>query len=279
MHLILQGPNLGTNLVNQIAAQTCGTILSHTSYVLIECLAALNAQQLIALRTNTQIDINTLPLNFQPQHAALLVTDMDSTLINIECIDEIADFAGLKPQVAAITEKAMRGELNFEMSLTQRVALLQGLPVAVLERVYQERLRLNPGAETMLAGLKKRDIKIALVSGGFTFFTDRLKQRLGLDYTLANTLEVSEGKLTGRVVGTIIGAEGKAEFLTSLCKQLGIQRSQAVAMGDGANDLKMMAQAGLSIAYRAKPAVQAQASTVLNFCGLEGVLGLLECEY
>lgn len=278
MRLILQGPHLNTALTNTIASQLHGSIISSHTYAMVECPPSIDPQQLRTLRLSAQIDINLLPSSFQSQRTALLVTDMDSTLINIECIDEIADFAGLKPQVAAITESAMRGELNFEASLTRRVALLQGLPVETLERVYQERLKLNPGAETMLAGLKKRGIKVALVSGGFTYFTDRLKRRLGLDYTQANTLEVIDGKLSGRVVGTILGAEGKAEFLTRLCTQLGIEKTQAVAMGDGANDLKMMALAGLSIAYHAKPAVQDQAHTALNFCGLEGVLGLLDIE-
>ena len=276
MRLILQGPHLTTALTNTIASQLHGSVISNRTYAMVECPSSIDPQQLRTLRQSAQIDINLLPSSFQSERTALLVTDMDSTLINIECIDEIADFAGLKPQVAAITESAMRGELNFEASLTRRVALLQGLPVETLERVYQERLKLNLGAEKMMAGLKRRGIKVALVSGGFTYFTDRLKLRLGLDYTQANTLEVIDGKLSGRVVGTILGAEGKAEFLTRLCTQLGIEKTQAVAMGDGANDLKMMALAGLSIAYHAKPAVQDQAHTALNYCGLEGVLGLLD---
>lgn len=278
MRLILQGPHLNDALANSIAAQLHGKLISHLAYTVLETSLSVEPQQLANLRASLPSDINILPSGFESERAALLVTDMDSTLINIECIDEIADFAGLKPQVAAITESAMRGELNFEASLTKRVALLQGLPVETLERVYQDRLKLNPGAETMLAGLKKRGIKVALVSGGFSYFTERLKQRLGLDYTQANSLEILDGKLTGKVVGSILGAEGKANFLTQLCAQLGIKATQAIAMGDGANDLKMMALAGLSIAYHAKPAVQAQAHTALNYCGLEGVLGLLEID-
>jgi phosphoserine phosphatase len=170
----------------------------------------------------------------------------------------------------------MRGEINFETSLTKRIGLLEGLPADALEHVYNERLKLNSGGEAMIAGLKSRDIKIALVSGGFTYFTARLKKRYQLDYTLSNTLEIRNNKLTGKVHGTIVGAEAKAGFLLQLCKELGISTQQVVAMGDGANDLKMMKLAGLSIAYHAKPTVQAEADAVLNYCGLEGVLGLLD---
>lgn len=170
----------------------------------------------------------------------------------------------------------MRGEIDFETSLRRRIALLTGLQENALEHVYNERLRPNPGAEQMIAGLKSRDIKIALVSGGFTYFTEKLKRRLGLDYTLANTLEFENGKLTGEIHGRIIGAEAKAKFLLEKCKALGIKPSQAIAMGDGANDLMMMKEAGLSIAYHAKPKVQQQAHSALNHCGLDGVLGLLD---
>jgi phosphoserine phosphatase len=146
----------------------------------------------------------------------------------------------------------------------------------MLETVYEQRLQLNPGAEVMLAGLKQLGIKTALVSGGFTFFTERLQKRLNLDFTQANLLGEADGKLTGEVVGDICGAQAKADFLLARCKDLNIQPNQTIAMGDGANDLLMMAEAGLSIAYHAKPKVQEQANTALNFCGLEGVLGLLQ---
>ena len=201
---------------------------------------------------------------------------MDSTLINIECIDEIADFAGVKPHVAAITERAMRGEIVFEEALQARVRLLKDLPVAVLTKVYEERLRPNPGAEIMLAALRAAGIKIALVSGGFTFFTQRLQADLALDFARANTLEVQEGRLTGRVLGGIVGAQAKREFLLELCTQLRIPPTETVAMGDGANDLAMMQVAGYSIAYHAKPRVQTQAQAVIEYCGLEAVAGLIE---
>ncbi|MES2933964.1 MAG: phosphoserine phosphatase SerB [Pseudomonadota bacterium] len=205
----------------------------------------------------------------------LLAMDMDSTLITIECIDEIADMQGLKPQVAAITEAAMRGEIEFKESLTRRVSLLAGLDASALQRVYDERLQLSMGAEPMLAAIKAAGIKTLLVSGGFTFFTDRMKARLGLDYTHSNQLEIIDGKLTGRVVGGIVDAEEKRRTVERVCLELGITPQETIVMGDGANDLKMMSIAGLSVAFRAKPVVRAQADVALNFVGLDGILALL----
>lgn len=205
----------------------------------------------------------------------LLAMDMDSTLITIECIDEIADMQGLKPQVSAITEAAMRGELEFNESLIHRVALLKGLDASALQRVYDERLLLSPGAEKMLAAVQAAGLKTLLVSGGFTFFTDRIKARLGLDYTHANMLEIVDGKLTGKVVGDIVNADEKQRTVTRVCTELGIPPAQSIVMGDGANDLKMMRIAGLSVAFRAKPVVRAQASMALNFVGLDGILPVL----
>jgi phosphoserine phosphatase len=205
----------------------------------------------------------------------LIAMDMDSTLITIECIDEIADFCGLKAEVSAITEAAMRGEIkDFTESLTRRVALLKGLEASALERVYEERLRLSPGAERMLEGARAAGLKTLLVSGGFTFFTERLKARLGLDFTNANTLEIVDGKLTGKVLGEIVDADVKARTLRETCDVLGIETSRAIAMGDGSNDLKMMSVAGLSVAFRAKPVVRQAASLAFNFVGLDGVLRL-----
>lgn len=206
----------------------------------------------------------------------LLAMDMDSTLITIECIDEIADMQGLKPQVAEITEAAMRGEIEFRESLTRRVALLKGLDASALERVYQERLRLSPGAETMLAAVKAAGLKTLLVSGGFTYFTDRIRQRLGLDYSHSNLLEILDGKLTGRVSGGIVDAEEKKRTVERVCAELNISPAQAIVMGDGANDLAMMGIAGMAVAFRAKPVVRAQAHVALNFVGLDGILALWE---
>jgi phosphoserine phosphatase len=205
----------------------------------------------------------------------LVAMDMDSTLITIECIDEIADMQGLKEQVSEITEAAMRGELDFSESLKRRVALLEGLDAGALARVYTERLAISMGGEAMLAAIKAAGLKTLLVSGGFTFFTDRLKERLGLDYTNANVLDIVDGKLTGRVLGAIVDAEEKKRTVERVCAAMGISPQQAIVMGDGANDLKMMGIAGLSVAFRAKPVVRAQASVALNHSGLDGLLAIL----
>jgi phosphoserine phosphatase len=222
-----------------------------------------------------QLDCAFVPDAMHLDSIGLVVMDMDSTLIAIECIDEIADMYGLKPQVAEITECAMRGEIEFAESLRRRVALLQGLDEGALQRVYDERLRLNPGAEFMLAQLKQHGIRTLLVSGGFVFFTDRLKARLGLDYAQSNTLEIRDGKLTGKVLGHIVDAQVKADALNRVRAELGLAKAQVIAIGDGANDLRMMSEAGAGIAYHAKPVVRVQATYALNHVGLEGVIGLL----
>ncbi|MGF6937008.1 phosphoserine phosphatase [Paraburkholderia sp. UCT70] len=223
-----------------------------------------------------QLDYAFVETGRQLSDFGLVAMDMDSTLITIECIDEIADFCGLKAEVAAITEAAMRGEIkDFNESLIRRVALLKGLDASALERVYEERLRLSPGAERMLAGAKQAGLKTLLVSGGFTFFTAKLKTRLGLDFTRANTLEIIDGKLTGNMMGEIVNADVKARTLRETCATLGIEPSRAIAMGDGSNDLKMMTEAGLSVAFRAKPVVREAASVSFNFVGLDGLLRLI----
>jgi phosphoserine phosphatase len=201
---------------------------------------------------------------------------MDSTLITIECIDELGDLAGKKAGVAALTAQAMRGEIDYAESLRRRVALLAGLPQDALRRVYEERLRLTPGAEPLVAACKASGVKLLLVSGGFTYFTEKLQERLGLDYTLSNVLDTAGGKLTGKLNGSIVDAEAKAKRFQQVAKLLQADQSQTVAIGDGANDLGMMALAGVSVAFRAKPLVQAQASYALNYSGLDGVLNLFQ---
>lgn len=204
----------------------------------------------------------------------LAVMDMDSTLITIECLDEIADLQGVKPEVSAITAAAMRGELDYAESLRRRVALLRGLGVEALEQVYKERLLLSPGAELMLSGFAAAGLRTLLVSGGFTFFTERLKQKLGLDEARSNTLGIENGKLTGEVIGEIVDASAKRRELLAACALMGADPADAIAIGDGANDLAMMGAAGVSIAYRAKPVVRAQATHAISHNGLEAVLPL-----
>ena len=203
----------------------------------------------------------------------LIVSDMDSTLITIECVDEIAAGVGLKDEVAAITEQSMRGELDFEQSLRKRVALLAGLDERVLEEVYENVLQLSPGAEFLLDECKRNDVKFMLVSGGFTFFTERLQRCLGLDFHFANVLEVENGKLTGRLKGRIIDAQAKTDLLREYRERLGLAPWQVVAMGDGANDIPMIREAGFGIAYRAKPKTEANADACVRFGGLERIRG------
>jgi len=200
---------------------------------------------------------------------------MDSTLITMETIDELADMVGLKPQVAAITAQAMRGEIEYNESLARRVALLKGLDQSALQRVYDERLKLSPGADILLARAKSTGIKLLLVSGGFTYMTERLKPRLGLDYAYSNTLGIVNGKLTGEVVGRIVNADAKRDELLRVRDALGIAREQIAGVGDGANDLKFLAECGVSVAYHAKPIVRGQTTHALNHVGLDGMVQLL----
>jgi len=277
--LILQGPGADQAALARIAAlvRPAGTTVLNPHALRLdgfdftpELKATVDAAAEAARVDATFIDAERTLADFR-----LVAMDMDSTLITIECIDEIADMQGLKPQVSAITEAAMRGELDFSASLTRRVALLEGLPVEALDRVYEERLAISMGGEAMLQAMQAAGLKTLLVSGGFTFFTERLQSRLGLDYTHANVLEVENGVLTGRVAGGIVDAEEKKRTVERVCAELGIQPAQAIVMGDGANDLRMMGIAGLSLAFRAKPVVRAQADVALNFTGLDGLLTIL----
>lgn len=278
MKLILQGPGADADNVNRIAAIVNARQITQMAPQVFRCD---DIESSTALRTEVaaachpaRMDGTFLDASRQLSGFRLLVMDMDSTLITIECIDEIADMQGLKAEVAAITESAMRGELDFRESLSRRVALLKGLDASALHQVFEERLRLSPGARELLQGAKAAGLRSVLVSGGFTYFTDRLKETLSLDMTRANQLEVINGKLTGRVLGNIIDADAKRQTVIDECLALGVPPTAAIAIGDGANDLAMMSVAGLSVAFRAKPVVQKQAHVTLNYAGLDGVLNL-----
>jgi len=228
----------------------------------------------IAIRFNSDLCFLNAELN--ASDIKVLAMDMDSTLINIECIDEIADFTGKKVAVAQITEATMRGEIkDFKESLRRRVALLEGVSADVLESVYRERLRPNPGAQELLAGANARGLYTLLVSGGFTFFTEKLRQQLGFKQAQANTLEIVDGKLTGKVLGDIVDGAAKASYLDKACSLLGCTKANAITMGDGANDLIMMNGSGISIAYQAKPLVKEKADAAFDRVGLDAALLLI----
>ena len=220
------------------------------------------------------VDVANVPNGLRLADFRLLAIDMDSTLVTMETLDEIADMAGLKTEVAAITEAAMRGEIkDFSESLTRRMALLKGVGEDLIERVYQERLHLSPGAEILLAAAKAAGLKTMLVSGGFTHFTERLKGRLGFDYAFANQFDIANQRLTGRVLGPIVDGAFKARAVQQCCQDIGCPPSQAIAIGDGANDLGMMSVAGLSVGYHAKPVVREKATWSVRKGGLDVVVG------
>ena len=229
---------------------------------------------LLELASHYDIDIAYQEDNIFRRNRRLVVFDMDSTLIDAEVIDELAHEAGVGDQVAAITEAAMQGEIDFKDSFTQRMALLKGLDASVLQSVA-ERLRLNEGAEHLISTLKKLGFKTAIVSGGFTFFGEYLQQRLGVDYVYANQLDIEDGRVTGRVTGEIIDGQRKAELLRQIAEREGLMLQQVIAVGDGANDLPMLSIAGLGIAFRAKPLVKASAKQSISNLGLDGILYLL----
>jgi phosphoserine phosphatase len=275
--LIIQSPALAPSAAESIAGQ-CGAASLHVLDG-----GGQRAWRLVDIRSpdgvpaacaRERCDYALVPAGLVRSAVRVVAMDMDSTLITIECIDEIADLQGIRPAVAAITASAMRGEIDFRESLARRVALLAGLPVSALAEVFDQRLRLSPGAERMLAGFRAHGAKTLLVSGGFTYFTDRLQARLGLDATASNTLEVDGGRLTGRLVGEVVDAQGKARHLAAMRSRFAADGGIVVALGDGANDLPMLAVADVSIAYRAKPVVRAQATYALDYCGLDGALNI-----
>ncbi|MDR2165513.1 MAG: phosphoserine phosphatase SerB [Zoogloeaceae bacterium] len=276
--LLLQGGALPTHLLERLLDAT-GALRAvprppqTTRFVDARRTAAFDA--LIPRIEAERLDWAFMPQGKTLEDFRLIAFDMDSTLITIECIDELADFAGKKREVAAATAAAMRGEIDYSESLRQRLALLEGLDVRILARVYEERLRLSPGARALLDAAREANLKTALISGGFTYFTERLRIELGFDFATSNELEISGGKITGRVIGAIIDAQAKARHLRAFQEKLGLERTQVIAVGDGANDLLMMSESGLSVAYHAKPATRAKADAAITFSGLDSILNLL----
>jgi phosphoserine phosphatase len=274
MNFIIQGTEIRNRDLRELA-KLCGASrieqITHEAFRLREARVRGGVAEYCE---NAQLDFAFVPENLKLSDFGLLAMDMDSTLIAIECIDELADMRGIKAEVSQITASAVRGEIEFAKSLRRRIALLAGLDESALQRVYDERLQLSPGAERMLAGLKAAGVKTLLISSGFTFFSDRLKKRLSLDYACSNTLGIVNGKLSGKVAGEIIDAGAKVVKVEEIRKQLGLKKEQVIALGDGANDLKMMAQAGISIAYHAKPIVRRQSTYAINHVGLDGVINL-----
>ena len=276
MNLVVQSPQLTADQANHLAGLAGSTRIHKITDRAWRIHNAARADAIAEYCDKQKIDYGFVPEGRRFADLKLCAMDMDSTLITIECIDELGDMAGCKTEIAGITAQAMRGELDYPQSLRKRVGLLTGLSEASLNRVYEERLRLTPGAEELLAACKKHGVKLLLVSGGFTFFTDRLKQRLGIDYTISNTLETDGGRLTGKLLGDIVDADAKARRFREVMGELGARREQTVAIGDGANDLKMMAESGVSVAFHAKPVVRAQASCAISWSGLDAVVNLFE---
>ncbi len=273
--IVQKQPVLDTETINAISAQLQQAPVEHPTPGLARWRAEPQSPAVFDdWAERFGVDAANVPNGLRLADFRLLAIDMDSTLVTMETLDEIADMAGLKAEVAAITEAAMRGEIkDFSESLTRRMALLKGVGEDLIERVYQERLHLSPGAEILLAAAKAAGLKTLLVSGGFTHFTERLKERLGFDYAFANQFDIANQRLTGRVLGPIVDGAFKARAVQQCCQDIGCPPSQAIAIGDGANDLGMMAVAGLSVGYHAKPVVREKATWSVRKGGLDVVVG------
>jgi len=276
MNLVVQGPALASGDLEALSLLAKPQAVREIGPRAFRFIGAMKNEGIAPLCEARRIDHAWREEGRRFADLRLLAMDMDSTLITIECIDELGDFAGRKAEIAAITAQAMRGEIEYQESLRRRVRALANLPETALQGVYDQRLKLTPGAEELIAACKKNGVQLLLVSGGFTFFTERLKARLGLDHTISNVLEVKAGKLTGELVGAIVDADAKAARFREVLFSLGAKQEQTVAIGDGANDLKMMAEAGLSVAFHAKPVVRAAATCALSWCGLDAVVNLFE---
>ncbi|RKW44426.1 MAG: phosphoserine phosphatase SerB [Lautropia sp.] len=273
--IVQKQPVLDTETINAISAQLQQAPVEHPAPGLARWRAEPQSPAVFDdWAERFGVDAANVPNGLRLADFRLLAIDMDSTLVTMETLDEIADMAGLKAEVAAITEAAMRGEIkDFSESLTRRMALLKGVGEDLIERVYQERLHLSPGAEILLAAAKAAGLKTMLISGGFTHFTERLKARLGFDYAFANQFDIANQRLTGRVLGPIVDGAFKAQAVQQCCQDIGCPPSQAIAIGDGANDLGMMAVAGLSVGYHAKPVVREKATWSVRKGGLDVVVG------
>lgn len=273
--IVQKQPALDTETINAISAQLQQAPVEHPTPGLARWRAEPQSPAVFDdWAERFGVDAANVPNGLRLADFRLLAIDMDSTLVTMETLDEIADMAGLKAEVAAITEAAMRGEIkDFSESLTRRMALLKGVGEDLIERVYQERLHLSPGAEILLAAAKAAGLKTMLISGGFTHFTERLKARLGFDYAFANQFDIANQRLTGRVLGPIVDAAFKARAVQQCCQDIGCPPSQAIAIGDGANDLGMMSVAGLSVGYHAKPVVREKATWSVRKGGLDVVVG------
>jgi phosphoserine phosphatase len=271
--LVIQHPRLSDEAVAAFAAAVGSTPAQRTPTWAVWHDVTIDGAQVTQMGEALSVDAEIVHAGLRAADFRLAVFDMDSTLITIECVDEIADFAGRKAEVAAITEAAMRGEIaDYDESLRRRVALLAGLPSRTLDQVWAERVRLSPGAETLIDGLKRAGLRTLVVSGGFTFFTERLKSRLGLDWARSNVLEIADDRLTGRLIGPIVNAQVKRRIVEQVCTHMRISPSQAIVVGDGANDLQMMSIAGLSVAFHAKPVVRNETTHAINHCGLDAIL-------
>jgi len=278
MHLVIQGAEIETRDLKAIAKLAGATAIDRLSATAFRLGGASTAAGIAELCAGAKLDFGFVPENRRLSDFRLLVMDMDSTLITMETIDELADMVGIKAEVAKITERAMRGEIEYDQSLRERLALLKGLDESALQRVYDERLKFSPGAERMLEKARAAGIKTLLVSGGFTYMTDRLKTRVQLDYTHSNVLEIISGKLTGKVIGEIVNADAKLAALKRIAADLGATREQIAGVGDGANDLKFLAACGVSFAYHAKPVVREKTTYAINHAGLDAMLCLLSAE-
>ena len=274
-YLVLQGETVARNDVEAIAKLTGAARIDCSAPNVFKLLNAKPHADLQPMSANFRLDFAFVPAALKLSYFKLVAMDMDSTLINIESLDEVADFAGLKQEIAAITEQSMNGKVDFTESLRRRVSMLKGLDASALERVYEDRVELNPGAEKLMATLKAQGIKTMLVSGGFTFFSERLKQRLGLDFAFANELEIVDAKLTGAIIGPVLDPAAKAAKIREVSDVLGIvQPGRVIAIGDGANDRPMFDVAGTGVGYRPKAVLRPHARYCLDFVGLDGVANL-----